>query len=141
VGGDDVGLDRGETVVIQSASFQRLGEEVRDDDVARGDKLAQDLAALWMSYVEREGALVVVHLQEERTLAVIGDRHDVPVGIAVNLLDANAPGAQVAQHGRAVRRRNEASEIQHANACEDRFRRILSIHYSVSLSRTSAINA
>ncbi len=69
--------------------------------------------------IERQAELVAAHLEEHRAFAALDDGRHPAVLAAVELLDADHFGAEVAQHRAAERTGDVAAEIENANTLED----------------------
>src|SRR5260370_42048802 len=78
-----------------------------------------DLAAGRLHRVEREAKLVAAHLEEHRAFAALDDGRHPAVLAAVELLDADHLGAEVAQHRAAERAGDVPAEIENAYSFED----------------------
>src|SRR5260370_38108573 len=73
-----------------------------------------DLAAGRLHRVEREAKLVAAHLEEHRAFAALDDGRHPAILAAVQLLDADHLGAEVAQHRAAERTGDVPAEIENA---------------------------
>jgi len=85
------------------------------------DQVVEDRAAGVPGQVERDGLLVAVDREEVGRLAVGEERraHDPHRVAAVGVLDLDHFGAHVGEQHRAVRPREHAGEVEHADALEE----------------------
>src|SRR5260370_19658462 len=81
--------------------------------------LLHDLAAGRLHRVECQAKLVAAHLEEHRAFAAFDDGRHPAVLAAVELLDADHLGAEVAQHRAAERTGDVAAEIENAYSFEN----------------------
>ena len=106
-------------VVVDAHLLQGLVGQVGDHDVGLRDQFLHDLAAGRLHRVEREAELVAAHLEEHRAFAALDDRRHPAILAAVELLDADHLGAEIAQHGAAERAGDVAAEIENADTFEN----------------------
>ena len=118
---DRARLDRRHTRIVQTHGLQRGGRQVGDHDVAARDQLAHDLAALGRVGVEHQRPLAAIHLHVQAALAAGGQRQQVAVFAAADLVDADHVGTVVGQQRTAERAGDEAAEVKHADAGEHTF--------------------
>ena len=120
VGGkDDARVDRGDGVVVDAHLLEVFVGQVGDHHVGDGDQLLHHLAAGGLHRVQRHAELVAAHLEEHRAFAALGDRRDPAVLAALELLDADHLGAEVAQHGSAEGAGDVPAEIEDANSFQN----------------------
>ena len=118
----DVRLRGDETFVIETHRRQRRRRQVRDHDIGGGDETPDDATSRFGHRVQREAALVAVHLKEHRTFAAFArarigdDRLHEAILAALALLDADDFRAEVAEQRRAIGTGDIAAEIEHADA-------------------------
>ncbi len=103
-------------VVVDAHALEVLVGQVGDHHVGHRHQLPHDLLAGRLHGIEREAELVAPHLEEHGAFAALGDRRHPAVLAAVELLDADHLGAEVAQHGAAERPRDVPAEIENANS-------------------------
>jgi hypothetical protein len=115
-GEDDVGLHRGEGVIVEPHGAERRRRQVRHHHIGGTHQTADDLLPLRRHRVERERALVAVHLQEKRAHPVGADGSYEAVLAALALLDADDLGALLGEQRRAIGAGDVAAEIQDPNA-------------------------
>ena len=111
-------VPRLEHVGAEPAARQVAGAEVLDERVGAVHEPQQDLAALGRAEVERDGALAAVRVLEgERRLA--HGRGAVAIVVArLRALDLDHLGAEVGEHRGRERPRDDAREIEDAEALE-----------------------
>ena len=113
---DDVGLGRAQTIVIELHCGERLRRQVGDHDIGGLDQAAHDLLALGRHGIEGHAQLVAVHLQEQRTLAGLGDRRLKAILAALAFFDAYHLGAVLRHQRCAIRSGDISSEVEHPDA-------------------------
>ena len=117
---DNVGLDLAQAVEVERQRAQNPRRQIGDNDIGGGDELFDDLAAPRCGRIERHAELVAVHRQEHRTTAsgASADRDVSAVLAALDPLDADHLGAEIAQQRGAKRPRDVAAKIEHADPIE-----------------------
>ncbi|HMO49172.1 MAG TPA: hypothetical protein PKB14_24510 [Rubrivivax sp.] len=80
-----------------------------------GDQLAHDAPPVVVPQIQRQAALVAVHLQVQPALAGLGGSRHAAVLAAFDALDADRVGAQVAEQRGAAGAGDEAAEIENAD--------------------------
>ena len=90
-----------------------LGGRLATTTSALLEQPAHDLLAGLGRRVEGEAALAPVHLQEDGAAFVAGDRRDEPVLAALDPLDPDDVGPEVAEQRRAPRPGDVAAEVDH----------------------------
>ena len=137
-GEDDVGLDRGEALVVEPAGPHAGGRHVGHDDVGVGQEPAGDLRPFRRGGVEGEGALVAVALEEGPALAALGHGLHPAVLAALALLDPDHVRAHVGQDGAAPGRGDEAAVVEHPHPLENLLHTHPSRRLRVAMSRRAA---
>src|SRR5438552_10563970 len=98
---------------------QCSGRHICDHHVGSLHEPAHHFASLGPIHVERERALVAVYLQEECTLATLGDGGHEAILAAPDPIDANHIGAEIGQQRGTERSGYEAAEINNAYPFKD----------------------
>ena len=119
-----------ERTVPETELVHRPRSEVLEQHVALLRQLPEDLAPLRRLEVQGDALLAPVHRHEVRRLAPDERRPAARVIALAGLLDLDHLGAHVAEHHRAEGAREDAGEVEHANASQ----RSLSFRHGVVLS-------
>ena len=96
------------------------GEEVLDDHVRAPGQLEDEPGPLGLLHVHGDAALVAIDRRERRAHAVAAPRAEVVA--AAGALDLDDVGAEVRHEGRTVGTRDDAGEVEDAEAVEHRGR-------------------
>ena len=117
--------------IMSGLTWRRLSRSSASERKTRGGRLATTTSAVATSFltisrpsrcgrIERHPELVAVHRQEHRTTAsgASADRDVSAVLAALDPLDADHLGAEIAQQCGAKRPRDVAAEIEHADPIE-----------------------
>ena len=124
---DDPRVDGAQTVVVEPEVARGAGAEVLGDDVGALDQPAHDLAARGGAHVDRHAALVAVEADVEAALGLAVrivlpgravERRDEPRRVALERLDLDHLGAEVAEQGGAERPGDEGAEVEDAKPGE-----------------------
>ena len=114
---DEPRVELRELVVSEPHPIEDAGPEVLEQDVRMGDELPDDLDAFGPGQVEREVAFPDVLLDVVRGQRVLAHRRE-PREVALRRLDLDDVGAEVVQQARAMRPREHAREVEHADAVQ-----------------------
>ena len=114
----DARIDRRQGRVVEPHAFARGERQVGDHHVGALDQAAHHRCGPRMHRIQREGALVAVHLQEQRAIAVGRDRGGPAVLAALTLLDPDHVGAVLGEQCGAIGPRDVAAEVQYPDAGE-----------------------
>ena len=117
-------------VVLDISDVSRLGDLARaithshtvaciDHHISGGQQLPDYLASFRSHRVDRHPLLVAVDLKEEGAGAVVGHGRQPPILAAVDPLDPDHLGPEVAEQAGAIRAGDETSEVEHADPGQD----------------------
>jgi hypothetical protein len=107
---------RGQRLIADAEALHHAGSKSLDQHVGRAHEPAQHGLTVWLLQVEDQAAFAAVRRAKERALSV--DQRRQPAGIiaAVRIFDLDHGRAEVGQHQRGDRTRQQARQIQHAQA-------------------------
>src|SRR5215472_7849501 len=115
---DEARVDRREVVVAETEALHRARAEVLDEDVGAAGERLHDLRALRGLEIERHAALVAIEEQIGRRLAVLVGRPRPRLVAGAGVFHLDDVGAEIGKQGSAPGSRDDAGEIDHANAVE-----------------------
>ncbi len=123
---DHAGIDRAQRLVAQAEALHRARAKIVDDDVAAFRHAQRSGPAGVRRKVDADAALVAVEGNKRGAGAlgvagrVVGHAEIARFVAAARFLDLDDVGTEVAQHLRGGRRREDAREVEDADAVEGR---------------------
>ena len=122
---DEPGPKGPEVLVSEAQPLDRARTEVLDDHVAASCERQRRLAVGGVLEIERDASLAAIDSYEVGRVRA-RERRPPPAGLiaGAGLLDLDHLGPQIGQHHRAVRARQHARQIEHAQARERRITRV-----------------
>ena len=106
---DQIGIDPPQGGAVHALPLRRGAPERLQRQVRPLRELVHDGSALVGGHVDRDALLALHHLGR----AELGERQQGPHRLALDRLDLDHPGPELAQHRAAERRREERAELEH----------------------------
>jgi hypothetical protein len=115
---DQLGMALEKLGGCESASLERAGAEVVDDDVGVGDEVSEERLVLGIADVGDQTLLVSVDAQEVGALTALVERRSPAARLVTSAgpLDLEDVGAEVAEHHGTERTGEDAGEIENLEA-------------------------
>src|SRR4029077_1160166 len=115
---DEARVDLGEDVVAEAEALHRAGAEVLDEHVGLPHERLDHVDTLGRLQIEGHAAFVPVEEEVRGGLAVLAGRPGARLVARVRVLHLDDVGAEVSQQCAAPGPRNDAGEVEHADAVE-----------------------